>query len=224
MAEGKKGFILYADQKEIFEQLPLDKRGELITIVFQYVNDENPIVTDPLLKMAFTLIKQVLKRDLVKYETKKIQWSEAGKASAEARRLLKENQQNQQPLTDVESRSTDSTVIVKDNVIVNVKDKVIVKENKIEERKLKFASTLTSFKLIYDSKELKKFYDYWTEPNKSNTKFRQELEKTWSLKRRLETWFNNSKNFKEKSFAKKEKPTTLEEKYAHLMPNFKIDE
>ena len=224
MAEGKKGFILYCDQKEIFEQLPLDKRGELITVVFQYVNDENPIVTDPLLKMAFTLIKQVLKRDLVKYETKKIQWSEAGKASAEARRLLKENQQNQQPLTNVESRSTDSTVIVKDNVIVNVKDKVIVKENKIEERKLKFATTLTPFKSKFDSNELKKFYDYWTEPNKSNTKFRQELEKTWSLKRRLETWFNNSKNFKEKSSAKKEIPTTLAQKYAHLMPNFKIDE
>lgn len=87
------------------------------------------------------------------------------------------------------------------------------KENNIEQRKLKFASTLTPFKSVYDNLELKKFYDYWTEPNKSNTKFRQELEKTWSLERRLETWFNN--NFKkEKSFAKKEIPKTLEEKYS----------
>ena len=37
----------------------------------------------------------------------------------------------------------------------------------------------------------------WTEPNKSNSKFRQELEKTWSLKRRLETWSKNDKNFKQ---------------------------
>ena len=63
MAENKKGFILYADQKDIFELLPLDKRGQLITIIFQYVNDENPIVKDPLVNMAFTMIKQVLKRD-----------------------------------------------------------------------------------------------------------------------------------------------------------------
>jgi hypothetical protein len=35
------------------------------------------------------------------------------------------------------------------------------------------------------------FYKYWTEPNKSNTKFKQELEKTWSVERRLETWSKN---------------------------------
>lgn len=70
-----------------------------------------------------------------------------------------------------------------------------IKVNNIDERKLKFASTLTPFKSVYDNIELKKFYDYWTEPNKSNTKFRQEMEKTWSLERRLETWVNNNKKF-----------------------------
>lgn len=110
--------------------------------------------------------------------------------------------------------------IIEDNIIKEEIKEYKNKINNIEERKLKFASTLTSYKLVYDSKELKKFYDYWTEPNKSNTKFRQELEKTWSLERRLETWFNNSKNFnKEKSSAKKEKPKTLQEKYSHLMPS-----
>ena len=115
MAENKKGFILYADQKDIFELLPLDKRGQLITIIFQYVNDENPTVDDPLIKMAFTMIKQVLKRDLKKYEKKREQYSEAGKRSAEARRLKKErNSTNPTNVKNVESRSTNLTV--KDNV------------------------------------------------------------------------------------------------------------
>lgn len=67
------------------------------------------------------------------------------------------------------------------------------KKKEIEDRKLKFASTLEPFLEKYGRPLLNDFYKYWTEPNKSNTKFRQELEKTWSLERRLETWAKNDK-------------------------------
>jgi hypothetical protein len=92
---------------------------------------------------------------------------------------------------------------------VEVKEKVQVKEkliiNNIEDRKLKFASTLESYLSIYGKDLLNDFYKYWTEPNKSNTKFKQELEKTWSLERRLDTWAKNDKNFKNNSNTKNEK-------------------
>ena len=68
-------------------------------------------------------------------------------------------------------------------------------KDNIEQRKLKFASTLEPFLNKYGKILLNNFYKYWTEPNKSNTKFKQELEKTWSLERRLETWANNEKGF-----------------------------
>jgi len=81
------------------------------------------------------------------------------------------------------------------------------KEEKINERKLKFASTLEIYLPTYGKEMLNDFYKYWTEPNNSNTKFRKELEKTWSLERRLETWSKNENNFKkEKCSAEKEKP------------------
>jgi hypothetical protein len=67
--------------------------------------------------------------------------------------------------------------------------------NNIDERKLKFAHTLKPFVDFYGRELIKEFYDYWTEPNKSNTKFKQELLKTWSLERRLKTWSNNAINF-----------------------------
>jgi len=79
MAKDKKGFILYADQKELFDQLPNEKAGELIKFIFAYVNDENPETTDLLLNLAFTPIKQQLKRDLVKYENKLDKKSIAGR-------------------------------------------------------------------------------------------------------------------------------------------------
>lgn len=71
-------------------------------------------------------------------------------------------------------------------------------KNNIDSRKLKFASTLQPFLTVYGKETLNKFYAYWVEPNKSNTKFRQELERTWDLKRRLETWSGNDKQFTKK--------------------------
>lgn len=68
MAEGKKSFLLYADLIELVMDLPIEKRGELFTIILQYVNDLEPEISDPLLKVAFIPIKQSLKRDLRKWE------------------------------------------------------------------------------------------------------------------------------------------------------------
>ena len=68
-------------------------------------------------------------------------------------------------------------------------------QNNIDVRKLKFSSTLKPFLDLYGKDFLNDFYLYWTETNKSNTKFKMELEKTWSLERRLQTWAKNDKYF-----------------------------
>lgn len=90
----------------------------------------------------------------------------------------------------------DNTHIIKDNKIL--KNKI----EEYEERKLKFASTLEPFLEQYGKEFLNEFYRYWTEPNNSHTRFKRELEKTWDLERRLETWSKNEKNFKKKTDAK----------------------
>jgi len=71
MAENKKGFVLYADQKLIFDDLTNEEAGILIKHIFSYVNDENPELKDRLIDMAFKPIKLQLKRDLIKYEVVK---------------------------------------------------------------------------------------------------------------------------------------------------------
>lgn len=48
-------------------------------------------------------------------------------------------------------------------------------------------------------KEIAKFVSYWTEPNKSGTKQRWELQKTFEVKRRLTTWFGNIREFQNNS-------------------------
>lgn len=114
MAKDKKGFILYADQKALFEQLPNDKAGELIKFIFAYVNDENPETEDLIINLAFTPIKQQLKRDLIKFEETKEKRSEAGKAGA--------NKRWQNIANDSKRISDIAKIAVNVNDNVNVKD------------------------------------------------------------------------------------------------------
>lgn len=69
MAENKKGFKLYADQRVFIDQLPDELAGKVFKHLFAYVNDENPDEDDLLLKLAFSPIKRQLKHDLKLYES-----------------------------------------------------------------------------------------------------------------------------------------------------------
>ena len=71
-------------------------------------------------------------------------------------------------------------------------------DNRLEIRRIKFINELNKEFHTKYTKELRRaFFDYWTEPNKSKTKMRFELEKTWDTGRRLARWANNSFNKQE---------------------------
>ena len=72
----------------------------------------------------------------------------------------------------------------------------INKENKsknIEKRFTEFKNSVQSINGIEKEDKIA-FLEYWSEPNKSNTKMRFELEKTWDLSRRLKRWANSNFN------------------------------
>ena len=76
-----------------------------------------------------------------------------------------------------------------DEVKEGVKDKDISKiVISLEKRMTSFKDDIMVNDNNYPKEMLAKFFDYWFEPNRSNTKMRYELEKTWSLARRLKTW------------------------------------
>lgn len=62
-------------------------------------------------------------------------------------------------------------------------------------RRNSFYDSLIPFINQYSKEMIRAFFDYWSELNKSETKMRYELEKTWELPRRLVTWANREKNF-----------------------------
>ena len=194
MAENKKSFVLYTDSQGLVNQLPDDVAGRLFKHIYAYVNDENPITDELLLNIAFEPIKMQLKRDLLKWENQLEQRKQAGLKSAEVRK---------RNATKTNERSISST----DNVNVNVNVNDIKKDSKasLETRTLAFKETLIPFKQKYSIDMLKDFFGYWTEPNKSNTKLKFELQQTWSISRRLETWAKNDKTFTPKQQIKQDR-------------------
>lgn len=60
-------------------------------------------------------------------------------------------------------------------------------------RKDSFYQSLIPFVGKYPKDTIRAFFDYWSELNKSETKMRYELEKTWELPKRLATWANRER-------------------------------
>ena len=73
------------------------------------------------------------------------------------------------------------------------KNKEIIINNNISNRKNDFVFEVLTFD--YEESILNAFIDYWTEPNKSNTKMKFELNKTWKTGLRLKTWVTNQKKW-----------------------------
>jgi len=145
MATGKKSFLLYCDIINTVAKLPDEQAGKLFKIILEYVNDNNPTVDDLLLQIAFEPIKQQLKRDLVKWESKSTIRSESGRLggikSGEARRnKTKQNEAN--------ASNEKQNEPVTDNVTVNVNDT--------------------------DMKESYTFEQFWNDYNKKTDKFKAE--------------------------------------------------
>ena len=73
------------------------------------------------------------------------------------------------------------------------KNKEIKITNNISNRRNDFVFEVLTFE--YDESILNGFIDYWTEPNKSNTKMKFELNKTWKTALRLKNWAANQKKW-----------------------------
>ena len=82
----------------------------------------------------------------------------------------------------------------------------------LERRRQQFLASLTPYHERYGQEMVTHFADYWTEPNRSQTKMRFELQRTWSTPLRLATWARNDKLFTQNNnrHDKKSRPTAAE--------------
>lgn len=71
-----------------------------------------------------------------------------------------------------------------------------VGENDLKKREDEFKKSIEPYLQKYGREMCNDFYMYWTEPNKSKTKLRFEMQKTWDVGRRLVTWAKNNQKYK----------------------------
>ncbi len=205
MAKDKSSFILYADYIHTVEHLTDEQTGILFKHILDYVNDRHPTTANIYVNLAFEPIKQQLKRDLKKYETKRENYSKSGKEGNLKRwnlpiykqykegkisledALIKASHRQESP-PDTSRSQPVAFVAVNDTVTVNVT------VNDINNRLVEFKNSLKPFLKTYGKNILNEFYDYWTEKKPKGRKLRFEMEKTWDVSKRLTRWKNNDFN------------------------------
>ena len=107
-------------------------------------------------------------------------------------------QQVTHPAKEAEKRHTGDTKQIKEkNIIKETTTNVVAKKDAAKaatlSRKESFYQSLVPYVSQYPKEMIRAFFDYWSELNKSETKMRYELEKTWELPRRLATWASREK-------------------------------
>jgi len=95
---------------------------------------------------------------------------------------------------NISSNTKNSLITVVNYKAYQLNDKSKEKRN-LDVVTNKFLMEVSAFKELYSVEMLEAFIDYWTEPNKSKTKLRYELQKTFDIARRLKTWNKNESKF-----------------------------
>jgi len=97
---------------------------------------------------------------------------------------------------DISSTTKNSLITVVNYKSYQLNDKP--KKRNLDTVSNKFLIEVSAFKELYSVDMLEAFVDYWTEPNKSKTRLRYELQKTFDIARRLKTWSKNESKFRTK--------------------------
>lgn len=216
--EEKKSFILYNDYLELFQELNNNDAGELIKHILKYVNDLDPKSENSLVKLSFIPIKQQLKRDNEKWDKYIKKQSENGKQGGRPKIPKKAVGYLANP---TKAKKADTVnVTVNDNVNDTVNDNVTVikKHISISAKIAKFSEEIFNYCHTnkIDENIGKEFVSYWTELNSTETKFKAEGEKFFSIPHRIGTFVKNAEKFKEK-----EKGSAAKEKFPdHFSPGW----
>lgn len=131
----KESFILFTEQKEVFENLSDEQAGQLIKAIFGYIDNGEEPQLDITLKMAFIPIRQNLDRNNEKWEDVKQKRSEAGKLGAETKKQKQAKRANANFAKNEETKqaNVDFAKNKKANQAVNVNDNVNVNDIKIDD-------------------------------------------------------------------------------------------
>ena len=199
-----KTFLLYAEAAPQIDLLSDEEAGQLFKALFHYVADGEELVTNNrVLAMTFAVFKAQIDRGAEKYEETCRKRTEAINKRWERYRSIQENTNE---YNSIEKNTNEGNNNPNPNPNPQNKKESTKKKNdaataaaRLNERKEDFYNSLIPYVTQYGKDMVRAFFDYWSEPNKSNSKMRFELERTWDLARRLGTWASRDNQFNHRS-------------------------
>lgn len=133
MAEGKTSFVLYCDIIHTVEHLTDEQAGKLMKHLLRYVNDQDPVVEDVIINLAFEPIKRQLKRDLQAWEQSREKRVESGRLggiksgksrkSKQTKQVLQKTKQNEANASNAKQTQANEAVNVNVTVTGNVRER-----------------------------------------------------------------------------------------------------
>lgn len=199
-----KTFLLYAEAAPQIDLLSDEEAGQLFKALFHYVADGDELVTNNrVLAMTFSVFKAQIDRGAEKYEETCRKRTEAINKRWEKYRSIQENtnEYNSIEKNTNEGNNNPNPKPNPQNKKESTKKKIdaATAAARLNERKEDFYNSLIPYVTQYGKDMVRAFFDYWSEPNKSNSKMRFELERTWDLARRLGTWASRDNQFNHRS-------------------------
>ena len=164
----KNSFILYHDQKQVFDELTDEQAGKLIKAIYEY-NINGKVKLTGALRLVFIPFKTAFDRNNEKWDETAEKRSEAGKKHT-GNQHTRKKQQDLEQMEQVFQNGTNGTVSVSvsgnvnDNVSVNVNDSVSVNIPDTPNTVFRFCNSIYK---NYDESNLKKscerFFKYYKE-------------------------------------------------------------
>lgn len=192
----RDSFVFYRSFYDAIKDLPRDVQGEIYTAIMEYsLYGKETENLKPIARSVFTLMKPQIDVNNKRFENgKKGGRPKSGNEPDGNQEETKEKPSNNQSETESKPNVNDNVNANenKDNTPNGVSKKDAAKAATLK-RKDEFGKTLVPYMEKYGKEMIRAFFDYWGELNKSETKMRYEMQKTWEVNLRLATWAKNEK-------------------------------
>lgn len=192
----RSGFVFYRSWFEAVKNLPREMQGEVLTAIIEYgLNGETTGSLKPITSAMLAMVKPQIDANNKRMEN-------GSKGGRPCKATSAEEQSCNQVVTEQEPKETkpkpnnnQTEPKEKDKEEDKDKENSTSVESKKDAakaatllRKETFYQILVPYVGQYTKEMIRSFFDYWSELNRSGTKMRYELEKTWELSKRLATW------------------------------------
>lgn len=226
----RQSFVFHREWRDALSGSPQEVKLEVYEAIIEYATTGTLTDLKPMAMLAFNFIRETIDRDNAAYELILQRNRENGKKGGRPAKPKetqgnpmepKETQQNPKNPVGFEEKENEEQENLPPTPPIKEKERKEKEDlpplyragtpsQTMEARREKFYTSLIAYTEQYGKQMVRDFYNYWTEPNRSLTKMRFEMQPTWSTPHRLATWFRKQQQINQRDAVNNRYPTAEE--------------